>query len=158
VPGLVCWLLYGAGLRLVECLSLRVKDIDFERNELTVRNGKGAKDRMTVLPTLCRRELQSHLDRVRQLHAEDLVRGLGRAPLPFALAEKYRGLIPSSRSTLPGKSSAPATRGRAAVQDIGAPLCRSVSPNDNDHAGSHQSPQAFPGRGFPTCPSQPATK
>jgi integron integrase len=89
VPGLVCWLLYGARLRLVECLSLRVKDIDFERNELAVRNGKGAKDRVTVLPTLCRRELQSHLDRVRQLHAEDVARGLGRAPLPFALAEKY---------------------------------------------------------------------
>lgn len=90
VPGLVCWLLYGAGLRLVECLSLRVKDIDFERHELTVRNGKGAKDRVTMLPSHCRGDLQSHLDRVRRLHAEDLVRGLGRAPLPFALAEKHR--------------------------------------------------------------------
>jgi len=67
-----------------------VKDIDFERNELTVRNGKGAKDRVTTLPSHCRGDLQSHLARVRRLHAEDLVRGLGRAPLPFALAEKYR--------------------------------------------------------------------
>jgi integron integrase len=89
VPRLVCWLLYGTGLRLVECLSLRVKDIDFERNELTVREGKGAKDRVTMLPTAHRQELVEQLKRVRRLHENDLAHGRGRAPLPGALAEKY---------------------------------------------------------------------
>jgi integron integrase len=90
VPQLVCRLLYGGGLRLVECLSLRVKDIDFERNELTIRDGKGAKDRVSVLPSSSRHDLQEHLQRVRRLHEEDLGRGQGRAALPFALAHKYR--------------------------------------------------------------------
>ena len=89
VPHLVCRLLYGAGLRLTECLALRVKDIDFERNEVTIRDGKGAKDRITVLPGTCRDDLTRHLERVRRLHDKDLSRGLGRAPLPYALAEKY---------------------------------------------------------------------
>lgn len=90
VPQLVCRLLYGTGLRLAECLSLRVKDMDLERNALTVRDGKGAKDRVTVLPASCRQDFLGHLERVRRLHAEDLARGLGRAALPFALADKYR--------------------------------------------------------------------
>jgi integron integrase len=89
VPQLACRLLYGAGLRLLECLTLRVKDIDFDRKELTVRDGKGAKDRMTMLPASCVRPLLDHLDRVRQLHDEDLRLGLGRAPLPGAIAQKY---------------------------------------------------------------------
>jgi integron integrase len=90
VPQLVCRILYGAGLRLVEGLSLRVKDLDFERNELTIRDGKGAKDRVSVLPASCQKDLLEHLARVRRLHERDLEHGLGRAPLPFALAEKYR--------------------------------------------------------------------
>jgi integrase len=90
VPQLVCRILYGGGLRLVECLSLRVKDIDFERNELTIRDGKGAKDRVSVLPSSSRHDLQEHLKRVRRLHEADLGRGQGRAALPFALAHKYR--------------------------------------------------------------------
>jgi integron integrase len=89
VPHLVCWLLYGAGLRLAEGLGLRVKDIDFARNEITIRDGKGAKDRVSVLPASCREPLREHLAKVRRLHQEDLARGLGRAPLPFALADKY---------------------------------------------------------------------
>jgi integron integrase len=89
VPQLVCRLLYGAGLRLVECLSLRVKDVDFGRNELTIRDGKGAKDRVTVFPDSCREPLLRHLEAVRSLHARDLDGGLGCAPLPFALAAKY---------------------------------------------------------------------
>jgi integron integrase len=91
VPRLVCWLLYGTGLRLMECLTLRVKDVDLECNELTVRDGKGAKDRVTLLPTTVRRELRDHLETVRRLHDEDSARGRGRAPLPGALAEKYLG-------------------------------------------------------------------
>ncbi len=89
VPQLACRLLYGAGLRLLECLCLRVKDIDFQRNELTVRNGKGAKDRRSMLPESCRQALREHLEVVQRQHREDLARGLGRAPLPNAIAEKY---------------------------------------------------------------------
>lgn len=89
-PHLVCWLLYGSGLRLLECLSLRVKDIDFERNEITIRDGKGGKDRVTMLPAACRQILLDHLRKVRQLHQSDLAVGEGRAPLPAALDKKYR--------------------------------------------------------------------
>ncbi len=88
-PRLVCALLYGSGLRLLECLRLRVKDIDFQRNEMTVRDGKGGKDRATMLPAAVTAQLQAHLERVCRQHATDLARGLGRAPLPDALARKY---------------------------------------------------------------------
>jgi integrase len=89
VPGLVCGLLYGTGMRLTECLSLRVKDVD--RGAIAVRDGKGAKDRVTILPERYRQGLQRQLARTQRLHAEDLRRGLGHAPLPFALAEKHAG-------------------------------------------------------------------
>jgi integron integrase len=90
LPQLVCRLLYGAGLRLLECMTLRVKDVDFERSELTVRDGKGAKDRVSMLPASCRQGLLDQLERVRRIHQQDLAQGLGRVPLPHALAEKYR--------------------------------------------------------------------
>jgi len=90
-PGLVCALLYGSGLRLLECLRLRVKDIDFQRREITVRDGKGGKDRVTMLPAAVTAQLQAHLERVRRPHTRDLSRGLGRVPLPDALARKYPG-------------------------------------------------------------------
>lgn len=86
---LICTLLYGTGMRLLEVLSLRVKDVDFERNEITVRDGKGRKDRVTMLPLSCKPALLDHLDAVRALHAADLRKGLGRAPLPDALIRKY---------------------------------------------------------------------
>jgi len=86
---LMAGLLYGSGLRLMECARLRVKDVDLERNELTVRNGKGGKDRMTVLPAALREPLARQLAGVRQLHARDLAAGLGRVHLPHALARKY---------------------------------------------------------------------
>jgi len=89
VPRLVCVLLYGAGLRLVECLSLRVKDVDLERLELRIRGGKGSKDRVTVFPRTAREDLLGHLERVRRQHERDLARGRGRTALPYALAEKY---------------------------------------------------------------------
>jgi integron integrase len=87
---LVCTLLYGAGLRLLECLRMRVKDIDFVRNEITVRDGKGQKDRVTMLPGVSKQSLLDHLKNVRRQHEEDLRRGLGRAALPYALARKYQ--------------------------------------------------------------------
>ena len=86
---LVCTLLYGSGLRLLECLHMRIKDIDFERNEIAVRDGKGRKDRVTTLPASCKQPLLEHLKKVGQLHEDDLRQGLGRAPLPDAVARKY---------------------------------------------------------------------
>lgn len=86
---LMAALLYGSGLRLMECLRLRVKDVDFARNELTVRDGKGAKDRRTVLPARLRSALQRQVDAVRLAHAEDLEHGFGEVALPYALARKY---------------------------------------------------------------------
>ena len=82
-------LLYGAGLRLMECVRLRVKDLDFARGQITVRDGKGAKDRVTMLPGKVREPLRLHLEGVRALHEQDLRRGHGRVYLPYALARKY---------------------------------------------------------------------
>ncbi len=82
-------LLYGTGMRLMEGLRLRVKDVDFARNEVTVRNGKGGKDRRTVLPKSLLEPLQREVERARSLHAEDLLAGFGAVWLPHALARKY---------------------------------------------------------------------
>jgi integron integrase len=82
-------LLYGTGMRLSECLSLRVQDIDFERSEILIRNGKGAKDRHTMLPATLKAALQSHLVRIKALHQDDLKQGWGAVPLPGALDRKY---------------------------------------------------------------------
>ena len=81
-------LLYGAGLRLNECLALRVKDIDLEMRQIVVRGGKGDKDRVTMLPASVEAYLHAHLDQVRALHARDLAAGGGEATLPGALARK----------------------------------------------------------------------
>lgn len=86
---LVASLLYGTGMRLMEGLRLRVKDVDFARREIVVRNGKGGKDRRTVLPGSLVEPLQRERERVRQLHAQDLAAGAGRVWLPHALARKY---------------------------------------------------------------------
>ena len=82
-------LLYGAGLRIQDCLELRVKDIDFDRNQIVVRRGKGQKDRLTMLPVVVRERLQAHLEEVKRQHERDLALGVGRAVLPFALDRKY---------------------------------------------------------------------
>ena len=87
---LMAGLLYGSGLRLMECMRLRIKDIDFARNEITVREGKGGKDRKTVLPESLRPALQAQIDQVRVQHTRDLDVGLGIVSLPNALARKYR--------------------------------------------------------------------
>ena len=82
-------LLYGAGLRLMECIRLRVKDVDFPYNQIVVRDGKGHKDRVTMLPHNVKAPLQQHLHDVHQLHAQDLQAGTGHVYLPYALERKY---------------------------------------------------------------------
>lgn len=82
-------LLYGAGLRLMECMRLRVKDIDFSSNQITVRSGKGDKDRRTMLPASVKEPLCKHLERVRELYKRDLESGFSRVSLPYALERKY---------------------------------------------------------------------
>jgi site-specific recombinase XerD len=77
-------------MRLLEGLRTRVKDVDFSRHEVTVSDGRGEKDRVTMLPRSCVEELRVHLEHVHTLHRADLARGLGRAALPYALARKYR--------------------------------------------------------------------
>jgi integron integrase len=89
VPRLMAVLLYGAGLRLMECCRLRIKDIDFSRDEIVIRSGKGNKDRYTMLPGAARDPLIQHLRGVKLQHEDDLKRGLGRVSLPNALERKY---------------------------------------------------------------------
>jgi integron integrase len=89
VAWIMALLLYGSGLRLMECLRLRIKDIDCGRREVLVGEGKGGKDRVTMLPSAVVPKLVVHLERVRALHAADLAAGLGRVTLPDALAHKY---------------------------------------------------------------------
>ena len=102
-------LLYGSGLRLMECVRLRVKDLDFAYGQLTVRDGKGQKERTTMLPQMLHEPLQRHLERVRLLHEEDLRDGFGAVHLPFALERKSPGaakewawqyVFPSSRRSV----------------------------------------------------------
>jgi integron integrase len=89
VHRLMANLLYGAGLRLMECVRLRVKDVDFAYQQITVRDGKGEQDRVTVLPQAIHETLQRHLAKVKLMHEEDLAEGYGDVYLPYALARKY---------------------------------------------------------------------
>ena len=86
---LLASLLYGSGLRLMECLRLRVKDVDFEYRQILVRDGKGGKDRATMLPQAVVEPLKRHLEKVKALHERDLAEGYGEVSLPYALARKY---------------------------------------------------------------------
>lgn len=86
---LVVSLLYGTGMRILEALRLRVKDIDFERREILIRDGKGFKDRVTMLPVVLVKPLQAHLVKIKALHHADLAAGFGSVYLPYALAKKY---------------------------------------------------------------------
>lgn len=87
--GLMASLLYGSGMRLMECVRLRVKDVDFELNQICVRDGKGGKDRHVPLPQRLRESLRAQLERTRLVHQQDLAAGLGAVWLPYALARKY---------------------------------------------------------------------
>ena len=89
VPRLMAYLLYGAGLRVLECCRLRVQDVDFATNQIVVRGGKGDKDRVTMLPALVKLDLGAHLDAVRAQHSHDLTAGAGWVELPTALPRKY---------------------------------------------------------------------
>lgn len=89
IPWLMINLLYGAGLRQMECLRLRVHDVDFSYNQITVRGGKGDKDRLTMLPQVIKEPLQKHLVKVKKLHEQDLNNGYGQVYLPYALEKKY---------------------------------------------------------------------
>ena len=86
---LMASLLYGTGMRLMECLRLRVKDVDFAYGQILIRDGKGEKDRITMLPEKLKVPLQTHLQKVRSLHDQDLREGFGEVHLPYALARKY---------------------------------------------------------------------
>jgi integron integrase len=119
-------LLYGTGLRLMELLRLRVKDVDFERNQIIVHGGKGDKDRSTMLPDKLKLELQRHLERVKLIHAEDLREGLGAVWLPEGLARKYpkaarewgwQWVFPARGLALDPES---VQRGSTPIDDIGA--------------------------------------
>jgi site-specific recombinase XerD len=113
---LVATLLYGGGLRLIEDLRLQVKDLDFGRRQLSVRHGKGRKDRLTSLPASARDLLQDHLADVHRLHERDLAAGKGCAPLPFAFGRK---LGPSAAKAWEWQWVFPARR-RAFDQRTGA--------------------------------------
>jgi integron integrase len=96
-------LLYGSGLRLLECLRLRVKDIDFAQNRIMVRGGKGDKDRATILPASVKKRLQLHFKKIYAIHQEDLAEGFGQTVLPHALAAKY----PNAEKNGTGNTSFP---------------------------------------------------
>lgn len=89
IKWIMAMLLYGAGLRLMECLYLRVQELDFSANQITVRDGKGDRDSITLLPQAAKGPLQEQLKRVRAIHERNLHEGWGRAYLPDALARKY---------------------------------------------------------------------
>ena len=117
-------LLYGTGMRLLECCRLRVKDVDFQRNQILVRDGKGQKDRAVPLPRRVKEALRRQVEFVRTLHAQDLAAGHGRVWLPFASADKYpqasrelgwQYLFPSSRLSVDPRDNQ-ATRQDAASQ------------------------------------------
>jgi integron integrase len=105
-PRLMASLMYGGGLRLLECARLRVKDLDFQRGELTVRDGKGRKDRITMLPGALAAPLQTHLERVQSQRLKDLRTGVGCVALPDALERKY----PQAQWSWPWYWVFPATR------------------------------------------------
>ena len=117
---LMASLLYGSGLRLMECVRLRVKDVDLQRNEITVRDGKGGKDRKTVLPASLREALRLQIETARVIHVRDMDAGYGEAWLPYALARKY----PNAGTSMAWQYLFPASR-------------RSIDPRDGRERRHH---------------------
>ncbi|WP_246138145.1 integron integrase [Fodinibius salinus] len=91
VKKLIVELLYGAGLRISECLRLRYMDLDFDYNQIQIRSGKGKKDRITIMPQVCKKRLKEQRQKVTILHKKDCKKGFGRTLLPKALAQKFKG-------------------------------------------------------------------
>jgi len=148
---LIGHLLYGAGLRLMEAIRLRIKDIDFANNQILVRDGKGRKDRVALLPDLCRTPLHERVKHARDVHADDLNRGYGDVWLPVALRKKYPGagrdwrwqyVFPASRVSVDPESgvvrrhhydeSTVQSSVKKAAQKIG--LSKTVSPHTLRHS------------------------
>jgi hypothetical protein len=96
IPRLMAILMYGSGLRLLECARLRVKDVDFARRQLIVRAGKGDKDRVTTLPTIITADLSRHLDAIKRQHEHDAAHG--------AAGSSFRGRWPASTTAIPGSA------------------------------------------------------
>jgi integron integrase len=101
---LMASIMYGAGLRLMECLRLRVQDVDFARSEILIRDGKGGKDRITMLPDSLKPSLKAHLKKVEAIHERDLADGWGRVQLPDALDRKRRKRMAMAMDIPAGKS------------------------------------------------------
>ncbi|SHJ96094.1 integron integrase [Malonomonas rubra DSM 5091] len=110
---LICHLLYGAGLRLMEVIRLRIKDVDFAQSQILIRDGKGRKDRITMLPETCRKALEQQIAKARKIHAEDVKRNYGEVWLPSALSRKFPGasgdwrwqyVFPASRLSVDSES------------------------------------------------------
>ena len=126
-------LFYGTGMRLLEVCRLRIKDIDFERRQIIVRDGKGEKDRAVLLPTRCETTLRKQMASTRQLHEQDLAAGFGSVWLPYAIAEKYPAagrewgwqyVFPSGRLSVDprrGRLEDSTQRNIAAMQERSAP-------------------------------------
>jgi site-specific recombinase XerD len=128
--GAVCLmasLMYGYGLRLMECCRLRVKDVDLVRREITVRDGKGRKDRMTVIPQCLVKPLEAHLRKVRRQHEQDVRRDAGYVELPYALARKY----PTPPANGPGNGSSPPPAPTSTPRPGTAAATTSTSPSSS---------------------------
>jgi integron integrase len=137
VAALMATLLYGSGLRVLECAELRIKDLDFERRELTVRDGKGRKDRRTMLPDRLKTSLLAHLLVVRQIHENDLTQGAGFVALPDALDRKY----PTASKTWPWQWSSQ----RVATTSIVPPArCVATTFTKPSSSGPSRSPSKPP--------------
>ena len=151
-PKLAASLIYGAGLRISECLALRFKDFDFISRTVTVRDGKGGKDRTTVLPSALIVDLQAHLVRVATLHREDVLAGRGWAPMPAALNRKYPSAAQSinwqfafpSRATRACPETGRLLRWHAAESSIQKPFKQALnSAGIRKHASVHTLRHSF---------------
>ena len=156
VPRLMAILLYGAGLRLLECARLRVKDVDFARNQLTVRGGKGDKDRVTMLPAVVKSELARHMEAVKQEHEADVRQGAGWVELPCPWRGSTRTPATSGRGSGSSRprgstwSAPPASAGAITFTNLSSSApCGTPSSGPASRSGRPVTPSAI--RSPPTC-------
>ena len=152
VHKLIAQLLYGSGMRISECLNLRIKDVDFEMNHIVVRQGKGRKDRVTILPEILKPELEKQIQVSRLRHEEDLVNGCGSVFMPDALARKYpagaKSLAWKFVFSAPGLSVDPRSgeirRHHLYAQTVGRNIKRAILAAEvYKHASSHTFRHSF---------------